>query len=559
MMKKHSHRLTVLLFLSFSGYMSLYLGYTLPSMCSTLFSYDTMVVTTHLFSSSLLFDSTSVSFSAVVTFISANVFMFARYYMSGDIFYYRFVWLLFSFVISMNILILAGSLFVLLLGWDGLGVSSFALIMYYESKESLAASFLTLLINRLGDLIIMGSMVVFIFIGFSVLVSYPPVDLFLIFLLLSCAALTKSAQYPFCAWLPAAMAAPTPVSALVHSSTLVTAGVYIIIRASTSNPLPMEVGSMLLFFGSVTSFIGGLCAVYENDLKKLIALSTLSQLGVMMFSLGLGAYNLALLHLFTHAMFKALLFLVAGCILLLSYGVQDIRLLGALTKNSPLLLVFLNISGFCLMGLPFLSAFFSKHLILTAMWSYYVNIFSLLLMLFSTLLSSVYMIRLLKCLNWGPVATPLVAAPYYSPLFYTPMCFLFIGSCFLGWVLSAMDLHYSDSFFVPAWLDGVLYSVMLTGMGGGLLLSKLPARSLAVSMFYMAPVWCNINLLSYHLLAIVKALDYGWLEPMSYKAHLLNFLPSTIFNIVWPKTIMSFFPPIAFLGGVLVLCYYSLK
>lgn len=175
------------------------------------------------------------------------------------------------------------------------------------------------------------------------------------------AALTKSAQIPFSAWLPAAIAAPTPVSALVHSSTLVTAGVYLLIRFSF---LLGELGSrVLMFISIITIFISGVVAIFECDLKKIIALSTLRQLGIIIFAISLGLYQVAFFHLLSHALFKALLFLCAG---ILIHGVgrtQDVRYFGGLVKNFPLVSVCINLANFSLCGIPFISGFYSKDLI----------------------------------------------------------------------------------------------------------------------------------------------------------------------------------------------------
>ncbi|KAH9518905.1 NADH dehydrogenase subunit 5 [Bulinus truncatus] len=182
-------------------------------------------------------------------------------------------------------------------------------------------------------------------------------------LFLTLARLTKSAQFPFRSWLPAAIAAPTPVSALVHSSTLVTAGIYLILRIIRMFNFSIFLSNLLLLLGSVTCFLGGTAALFENDLKKIVALSTLRQLGLMVFTLGIGFPNIALFHLFTHAIFKALLFLAAGTILIRTFGTQDLRILGGISIRLPFCTVIFNIRSLCLAGAPFLRAFYSKHLI----------------------------------------------------------------------------------------------------------------------------------------------------------------------------------------------------
>nr|YP_010279273.1 NADH dehydrogenase subunit 5 [Micrarionta opuntia]UKG20823.1 NADH dehydrogenase subunit 5 [Micrarionta opuntia] len=543
------HRLTVLLLLMMSSYSMFYLCNSLAGHMGYLFHSNITTISTFSFSGDMIFDTMSLSFSWVVTMISFCVFLFARYYMAQDLHYYRFMWLLFLFVLSMNVLIFSGSLFILLVGWDGLGVSSFLLIIYYQSYTSLEAGVLTLMINRVGDILIMSLLFYLSIAGFSYIMYYPTTEMYIMLSLLTLAAMTKSAQYPFSVWLPAAMAAPTPVSALVHSSTLVTAGIYILIRAASTMPFPLDVNNLLLFTGAITSFIGGSCAVYENDLKKVIALSTLSQLGVMVFSLGLTAPTLALLHLYTHAMFKALLFLVAGCILMLAYGTQDMRLLGGVTQNNPLLLVFMNISTFCLMGLPFLSAFYSKHLILSVMWSSHINIFSCCIMLISVGLTSVYMIRMLKSLNWTTNNSVILCSPFLVLLPYTPLVLLFVGSLFLGHFLSVSDMSYSFYNLFPFWCDLFLYSLLCFGVGSGLLIHKYKGSYMLTSMYYMDPVWKKSIYMYFPFSKTLKVLDYGWLEPYVYSVSLSK-LSTYLFKLYY---LMHMGPNLKTALGVTVL------
>jgi len=207
------------------------------------------------------------------------------------------------------------------------------------------------------------------------------------------AAITKSAQIPFSSWLPAAMAAPTPVSALVHSSTLVTAGVYLLIRFNyllVGNLL----GQFILLVSGLTIFISGLGANFEFDLKKIIALSTLRQLGLIIMILSMGYSKLAFFHLLTHAIFKALLFMCAGSIIHNIINSQDIRIIGGLCKNMPLTSSFFNISNLALCGIPFMAGFYSKDLILEMASFSYINIYVYIIYFFSTGLTVSYSFRL---------------------------------------------------------------------------------------------------------------------------------------------------------------------
>lgn len=246
-------------------------------------------------------------------------------YINLDLKLNYFTLIVLSFIISMNLLIIFPHILFLLIGWDGLGITSYLLVIYYINDSSLRAGMITIITNRIGDaLLIMGVALRFSF--NDRLIQFTKFRFFfaLVFVL---ASLTKRAQFPFSAWLPAAIAAPTPVSSLVHSSTLVTAGVYIIIRFHSSVISFYLFSPILLFIGRFTCIFARIRAFFENDIKKVIALSTLRQLGVIFITLGINEPNLAFFHLNTHAMFKALLFVAAGRVIHIM-GTQDLRLLG---------------------------------------------------------------------------------------------------------------------------------------------------------------------------------------------------------------------------------------
>nr|YP_004222537.1 NADH dehydrogenase subunit 5 [Micromelo undatus]ABK92255.1 NADH dehydrogenase subunit 5 [Micromelo undatus] len=480
---------------------------------SILLEVDLVLLSSTSFSFMFIFDKISVSFSGVVTLISGMVFLFAHKYMEEDPFSERFFWILVSFVISMNLLIFSGSLFFLLLGWDGLGITSFALIVYYQSSESLSAGFQTLMANRVGDSLIVLSMFLFCLNGqFSFLSLSDKICTSGLMLILTLAALTKSAQFPFSSWLPAAMAAPTPVSALVHSSTLVTAGIYMVIRLSFNIPLDSMSHSILLFCGAITCLLGGWAATYENDIKKIIALSTLSQLGVMVFSLGLGLPYLSLFHLYTHALFKALLFLGAGHILLTSFGSQDIRLLGGIGMSMPLTCVMFNISSLCLVGAPFMSAFYSKHLILEMMLMSSLNLFNVLVMFLATFMTAKYVMRTLKSICWSKTISPLVSA---SSSFYTtfPVVVLGLGGIMSGKLLSSIDSFLLEAPILPSTHSSFINLITISGLILGLLASgKISSFSLS-SLFYLTPLMVKSPKFIWPITSKLSALDYGWLEP----------------------------------------------
>nr|WBV77012.1 NADH dehydrogenase subunit 5 [Phestilla sp. CUS-2023] len=473
------------------------------------------ITSTLPFSFVLILDKISISFSMVVTLISGSVFFFSNKYMEEDPFSNRFIWILLSFVISMNLLIFSGSVFFLLLGWDGLGITSFALIIYYESSESQMAGFQTLMINRLGDVLIVLSFFLFCCSGqFSFFALSDSVFYSSSLIVLLCiAALTKSAQFPFSSWLPAAMAAPTPVSALVHSSTLVTAGIFMIIRLCYNTPLSEGILSMLLMCGSITCLLGGWAATYENDIKKIIALSTLSQLGVMVFSLGMGFPFLSLFHLYTHALFKALLFLTAGHILMITFGNQDIRMMGGIGMVMPFTSLMFTLSSLCLVGAPFLSAFYSKHLILELMLYSPLNLVSVMIMGLATFMTAKYVFRSLKGVIWSKTNIGLVSgcSDIYS---FLPVLILGMGAIIGGELISSIEINNLEYVFLPFSCSSVVNLVTVIGCVMGLLFSGFKLKSYSLStLFFLTPLVYGAPKLFFKLMSYLSVLDYGWMEP----------------------------------------------
>nr|YP_009995305.1 NADH dehydrogenase subunit 5 [Ochthebius minoicus]QNP09708.1 NADH dehydrogenase subunit 5 [Ochthebius minoicus] len=346
----------------------------------------------------ILLDWMSLLFMSFVLFISSMVIYYSMEYMKEDLNINRFIMLVVMFVLSMMLLIISPNLISILLGWDGLGLVSYCLVIYYQNLKSYNAGMLTALTNRLGDvalLIAISWMMNYGSWNYIYYLNFMKEDYFMMMVsyLVIFAAFTKSAQIPFSSWLPAAMAAPTPVSALVHSSTLVTAGIYLLIRFNFCFSYNQMM--IMLFFSMMTMFMAGLGANFEFDLKKIIALSTLSQLGLMMSILFLGEYKLAFFHLLTHALFKALLFMCAGCIIHNLNNCQDIRYMGGLMKQMPLTCSFFNISNLALCGIPFLSGFYSKDLILEVFSMNYLNLFVYLIFFVSIGLTACYSMRLL--------------------------------------------------------------------------------------------------------------------------------------------------------------------
>nr|UPL65579.1 NADH dehydrogenase subunit 5 [Dicranocephalus alticolus] len=342
-----------------------------------------------------LFDWMSLLFMGMVMFISSMVIYYSESYMSADINKVRFLILVLLFILSMMMMIVSPNLISILLGWDGLGLISYCLVIYFQNYKSYNAGMLTILMNRIGDVAILLG-IAWMFNNGSWHFLYHNLYIsswsYYIFILIVLAAFTKSAQIPFSSWLPAAMAAPTPVSALVHSSTLVTAGVYLLIRFKSL--LFMFDLSFFLLLSVLTMFMSGLGANFEYDLKKIIALSTLSQLGLMMSILFMGYSVVSYFHLLTHAFFKALLFLCAGLIIHCMNDSQDIRHMGCLINNLPYTSTCFCIANMSLCGLPFLSGFYSKDMVLEFLTFSYYNMFIYLIFFISVGLTVSYSMRL---------------------------------------------------------------------------------------------------------------------------------------------------------------------
>ena len=340
----------------------------------------------------LVLDFISVLFFSTVIIIAGRVFLYRGSYMMIDIVGHRFSWLVFSFVVSICMLIFRPNIIRVLLGWDGLGVTSYLLVNYYSREKRFNARMLTALTNRLGDIFIL------IFIGincspgiFNIVAhsSCTRLDYGWVVLIML-AAITKRAQIPFSAWLPAAIAAPTPVSALVHSSTLVTAGVYLLLRF---NLLLCNNMFVILMLGCITMVMAGVSGLTESDMKKIIALSTLSQLGVMFFSVGLGEVFLRYFHLISHAYFKAIIFICAGAIIHRIGDYQDLRKIGGGWYSNPFIIRVILIGSIRLCGLPFIRGFYSKDQILEVIIISDLSLLAIFFTCFATLITVVYSSR----------------------------------------------------------------------------------------------------------------------------------------------------------------------
>nr|YP_010827580.1 NADH dehydrogenase subunit 5 [Galinthias amoena]WFD61176.1 NADH dehydrogenase subunit 5 [Galinthias amoena] len=469
----------------------------------------------------LLFDWMSLLFMSFVMLISSLVILYSEDYMSGDITLNRFIFLVLMFVLSMMFLIISPNLISILLGWDGLGLVSYCLVIYYQNVKSYNAGMLTALSNRVGDVALLMAIAWMMNFGSWNYIYYldcmmNEYELCLISFLVVLAGMTKSAQIPFSAWLPAAMAAPTPVSALVHSSTLVTAGVYLLIRFSKA--FPNWLLSFLLVISVLTMFMSGLGANFEYDLKKIIALSTLSQLGLMMSILSMGFADLAFFHLLTHALFKALLFMCAGMVIHNVKNFQDIRFMGNLSLFMPLTSACFMVSNFALCGLPFLAGFYSKDMILEVVSLSNLNLFMYFMYFFSTGLTVSYSFRLFYYVLWGDFnMIPMFKLSEESWMMVYGMLGLMIFAVFGGSMLNWMIFYTPYFICLPSIMKFMPIIVSIMGLWMGSILFKY-----SINYYF--------NLFKYYSLIIFSG--SMWFMPLIFTQGVSKFPLSTGLNSI---------------------------
>ncbi|MGP5230126.1 NADH-quinone oxidoreductase subunit L [Psychrobacter celer] len=504
----------------------------------------------------LSFDGLALTMTGIITGIGFLIHMFAAWYMKGDTGFARFFSYMNLFVASMLLLVLADNLFLLYLGWEGVGICSYLLIgYYYHDRANGRAAMKAFTVTRVGDVFLaFGLFLLFREFGTlhiqEIITRAPEVfDLnnpimMLTTMMLVGGAMGKSAQLPLHTWLADAMAGPTPVSALIHAATMVTAGVYLIARL---HPLFELTPGILLYWvggvGALTLVVAGFCALAQTDIKRILAYSTMSQIGYMFLALGVGAWQGAIFHLMTHAFFKALLFLASGAVILAVHHEQDIFKMGGLRKKIPLVFWCYIVGGGALAAIPWVTVgFYSKEAIL---WETYATGHLVLFYMgvFGAFLTAIYTFRMIWIVFFGEEKTH--AHKLSGVSYWLPLTVLLVLSTAVGaWITPPLQgvlpqsvghllevagqaeaKHTAEYIAMGAMLAGLVLAALLYVVNKGRLLTSFKRSRVGGALYH----WC------YHGLGFDALYDLLFVKPFLFIGRLLKADPIDKTWYVLPK------------------------